>query len=168
MAFHCRFFCSWKHWVSRDEIQNCAARVLCKCRSVYTCSVRSADGSSFRIKLSYITQCIWYEKRTVCSSQASIHDGNKNILRTIEAQIVRLKNNEPRPRFTGSYKKKPCIEAFWYLKVGNFNCLNFKNRNVAGGVAGKAENTRWVVGTANTFKVESSFPLENFNWFDLK
>ena len=42
---------------------------------------------------------------------------NKNSLRTIEAQIVqKLKNNEARPRFTGSYKKKrvfahlfPCL-----------------------------------------------------------
>ena len=35
------------------------------------------------------------------------HDGNKNNLRTVEAQIVsKLKNNEPRPKFTGSYKKK--------------------------------------------------------------
>ena len=39
------------------------------------------------------------------------NDGNKNDKnnsRTIEAQIVRqkLKNNEPRPNFTGSYKKK--------------------------------------------------------------
>ena len=34
---------------------------------------------------------------------------NKNILRTIEAQIVqKLKNNEARPKFTGSYKKKSC------------------------------------------------------------
>ena len=31
----------------------------------------------------------------------------KNSLRTIEAQIVqKLKNNEARPKFTGSYKKK--------------------------------------------------------------
>ena len=30
-----------------------------------------------------------------------------NNLRTIEAQIVQnLNNNEPRPKFTGSYKKK--------------------------------------------------------------
>ena len=30
-------------------------------------------------------------------------------LRTIKAQIVQiLKNNEPRPKFTGSYKKKAC------------------------------------------------------------
>ena len=35
------------------------------------------------------------------------HDGNKNNLRTIEARIVqKLKNNEPRPKFTGSYEKK--------------------------------------------------------------
>ena len=32
---------------------------------------------------------------------------NKNSLRAIEAQIVqKLKNNEARPKFTGSYKKK--------------------------------------------------------------
>ena len=31
---------------------------------------------------------------------------SKNSLRTIEAQIVqKLKNNEARPKFTGSYKK---------------------------------------------------------------
>ena len=31
---------------------------------------------------------------------------NKNSLRTIEAQIVqKLKDNEARPKFTGSYKK---------------------------------------------------------------
>ena len=34
------------------------------------------------------------------------HDGNKNNLRTIEAQIVqKLKHNEARPKFTGSYNK---------------------------------------------------------------
>ena len=38
------------------------------------------------------------------------HDGNKNNfknnVRTIEVQIVqKLKYNEPRPKFTGSYKK---------------------------------------------------------------
>ena len=32
---------------------------------------------------------------------------NKNCLRTIEAQIMQnLKNNEARPKLTGSYKKK--------------------------------------------------------------
>ena len=37
------------------------------------------------------------------------HDGNKNNLRITEAQIVqKLKNNEARPKFTGSYKKKAC------------------------------------------------------------
>ena len=35
------------------------------------------------------------------------HDGNKNNLRTVESQIVqKLKSNEARPKFTGSYKKK--------------------------------------------------------------
>ena len=34
---------------------------------------------------------------------------NKNSLRTIEAQIAqKVKNNEARPKFTGSYKKKAC------------------------------------------------------------
>ena len=34
---------------------------------------------------------------------------NKNSLRTIEAQIVqKLKNNEARPKFNGSYKKRAC------------------------------------------------------------
>ena len=34
------------------------------------------------------------------------HDGNKNNLRTIKAQIVqKLKSDEARPKFTGSYKK---------------------------------------------------------------
>ena len=33
-------------------------------------------------------------------------DGNKNNLRTIEAQIVQKLKNEARPKFTGSYKKK--------------------------------------------------------------
>ena len=35
---------------------------------------------------------------------------NKNSLRTIEAQIVqKLKDNEARPIFTGSYKKKCAV-----------------------------------------------------------
>ena len=34
------------------------------------------------------------------------HDGNKNNLRTIEAQMVqKFKNNEARSKITGSYKK---------------------------------------------------------------
>ena len=34
---------------------------------------------------------------------------HKNSLRTIEAQIVqKLKNNEARPKFTGTYKEKAC------------------------------------------------------------
>ena len=37
---------------------------------------------------------------------------NKNSLRTIEAKIVQeLKNNEARPKCTGSYKKKACISV---------------------------------------------------------
>ena len=39
---------------------------------------------------------------------------NKNSLRTIEAQIVqKLKNNEARPKLTGSYKKKR-VASFLY------------------------------------------------------
>ena len=35
------------------------------------------------------------------------HDGNKNNFRAIEAQILqKLKNNEARPKFTGSYNNK--------------------------------------------------------------
>ena len=40
---------------------------------------------------------------TIISTKSKI----KNKLRTIEAQIVqKLKNNEARPKFTGSYKRK--------------------------------------------------------------
>ena len=36
-------------------------------------------------------------------------DGNTNNLRTTESQTVhKLKNNEARPKFTGSYKIKAC------------------------------------------------------------
>ena len=35
---------------------------------------------------------------------------NKDSLRTVGAEIVqKLKNNEARPKFTGSYKNKACI-----------------------------------------------------------
>ena len=41
---------------------------------------------------------------------------NKNSLRTIEAQIVqKLKNNEARPKFTGSYKKKSVYASLMQL-----------------------------------------------------
>ena len=37
---------------------------------------------------------------------------HKNSLKTIEAQIVQeLKNNEARPKFTGSYKKKRVVDS---------------------------------------------------------
>ena len=40
---------------------------------------------------------------------------NKNSLRTIEVQILqKLKNNEARPKFTGSYKKKKHVACFPY------------------------------------------------------
>ena len=36
---------------------------------------------------------------------------NKNSLRTIEAQIVpKINNNEARPKFTGSHKKKRVLQ----------------------------------------------------------
>ena len=41
---------------------------------------------------------------------------NRKSLRTIEAQIVqKLKNNEARPEFTGSYKKKKLVNRRLYL-----------------------------------------------------
>ena len=44
---------------------------------------------------------------------------HKNSLRTIEAQIVQnFKNNEARPKFTGSYKKKACILIFLAQEKG--------------------------------------------------
>ena len=43
--------------------------------------------------------------QSICSD--NLHDGTRAILKTIGAQIVqKLKNNEPRPKFTGSYKKE--------------------------------------------------------------
>ena len=44
---------------------------------------------------------VFYDSAEVC-----IHDGNKNNLRTIEAQIVqKCKNNEPRPNLLILTKK---------------------------------------------------------------
>ena len=44
----------------------------------------------------------------------NLHDGNKNNLRTIEAQTVKKpKNNEARPKFTGSYKKKKRVHEIY-------------------------------------------------------
>ena len=41
---------------------------------------------------------------------------NKNNLRTIEAQIVQsLKNNEVRPKFTDSYKRKSVLVILLYV-----------------------------------------------------
>ena len=41
---------------------------------------------------------------------------HKNSLRAIEAQIVqKLKNNEARPKFTGSYKKKRVLTVYAIL-----------------------------------------------------
>ena len=44
----------------------------------------------------------------------------KNKLRTIEAQIVqKRKNNEARPKFTGSYKKKACsVRNLFHIWLG--------------------------------------------------
>ena len=40
---------------------------------------------------------------------------NMNSLRTIEAQIMQiLNNNEARPKFTGSYKKQKRVACFLY------------------------------------------------------
>ena len=49
------------------------------------------------------------------------HDGNKNNLRTIEAQIVQeLKNNEAPPKFTCSYKKKACKRIHIFMIYNDF------------------------------------------------
>ena len=57
-----------------------------------------------------VPKCIYgNNKPMLCTSICgdNWHDGNKNNLRTTEAQIVqKLKNNEPWSKFTGSYKKK--------------------------------------------------------------
>ena len=43
---------------------------------------------------------------------------NKNSLRTIEAQLAqKLKNNEARPKFTGSYKKKRVVDNYKLSKL---------------------------------------------------
>ena len=54
------------------------------------------------------------------------HDGNKNNLRTIEAQIVqKFKNNEARPKFTGSYKNA-CVDNLkrFILEVKTFRTVS--------------------------------------------
>ena len=54
---------------------------------------------------------------------------HKNSLRTIEAQIVQnFKNNEARPKFTGSYKKKSVYTDFLstrkrLIKIGMIDWL---------------------------------------------
>ena len=46
---------------------------------------------------------------------------NKNSLRTIEAQIAqKLKSNEARPKFTGSYKKKRVVKLLSQSLVVNW------------------------------------------------
>ena len=60
---------------------------------------------------------------------------NKNSLRTIEAQIVqKLKNNEARPKFTGSYKKKACRrcstdehQPIKSISISKIKVLNFSS-----------------------------------------
>ena len=50
------------------------------------------------------------------------HDGNKNNLRTIEAQIVqKLKNYEARLKFTGSYKKKRVVIRKTYVSAFHYD-----------------------------------------------
>ena len=61
--------------------------------------------------------CIWsilYELFLTVVARMSTFK-NKNSLRTIEAQIVqKLKNNEARPKFTGSSYKKKRVHAFFF------------------------------------------------------
>ena len=50
----------------------------------------------------------WHLAQQIALVRAGLngHDGNKNNLRTIEAQMVqKFKNNEARSKITGSYKK---------------------------------------------------------------
>ena len=48
---------------------------------------------------------------------------NKNSVRTIETEIVqKLKNNEARPKFTGSYSKKKRVVALVHLRFGFIIC----------------------------------------------
>ena len=43
----------------------------------------------------------------------------KNNVRTIDAQILpKRKNNEPRPQFTGSYKKKASMYTLYHMQYG--------------------------------------------------
>ena len=51
---------------------------------------------------------------------------NKNSLRTIEAQIVqKLKNNEARPKFTGSYKIFKCLKRNVKHRENLVSCFNY-------------------------------------------
>ena len=61
---------------------------------------------------------------------------SKNSLRTIKAQIVqKLKNNEARPKFTGSYKKKRVpwknlgsyTRVFTIFKSSYLACVSWNN-----------------------------------------
>ena len=56
---------------------------------------------------------------------------NKNNLRTIEAEsetVQKRKKNEPRPKFTGSYKKH--VKAFWSGTSRLNNKIKVKNKNI--------------------------------------
>ena len=51
---------------------------------------------------------------------------NKNSLRTIEAQIAqKLKNNEDRPKFTGSYKKN-----VWWSKTKSVSVVVSRSKSI--------------------------------------
>ena len=66
----------------------------------------------FIADLSAVINTEWAEKKikTVPHSAKSISVidmmETRIILRTISVRLFKLKNNEPRPKFTGSYKKK--------------------------------------------------------------
>ena len=68
-------------------------------------------------------------------------DGNKNNLRTIEAQIVqKLKNKEARPKFTGSFKRKRVLLPGAPLK----------NFNDGGGGGGGSDRGSYFIPKKNT------------------
>ena len=77
---------------------------------------------------------------------------NRNTLRTIEAQIAqKLKNNEARPKFTGSYKKKRVHELF----VIPLECLAY--------IDTVTSTPRWLKVSKDTF-IANTWPETSKNY----
>ena len=59
------------------------------------------------------------------------HDGSKYNLRTIEIQLAqKIKNNEPWPKFTSSYKKKRALNKKRFEKLYMHNTRFFFIRTI--------------------------------------